>query len=152
MKALDIQYADLRPDRCLARKVGLETLISDDDVRMAMTQPPTTTRAYFRGRCLQKWPDDIVAANWDSMVFDIGRDPQLLLCRDGHAIAIDVEPLTGYDGEIRHLIDCLTTDRRPAVNLRDAATTHAVLDAVRRSIECGESIRLAEELAEAQSQ
>jgi Pup amidohydrolase len=31
-----------------------------------------TTRAYFRGRCLQKFPDDIVAANWDSLVFDIG--------------------------------------------------------------------------------
>ena len=36
---------------------------------------PTTTRAYFRGKCLQKWPNDIVAANWDSMVFDVGRDP-----------------------------------------------------------------------------
>ena len=40
-----------------------------------MTEPPTTTRAYFRGTCLAKWPDDIVAANWDSLVFDIGRDP-----------------------------------------------------------------------------
>ena len=38
-------------------------------------QPPVTTRAYFRGRCLQKWPTDIVAANWDSLVFDVGRDP-----------------------------------------------------------------------------
>ena len=40
-----------------------------------MTDPPTTTRAYFRGRCLQKFPDDVVAANWDSLVFDVGRDP-----------------------------------------------------------------------------
>ena len=38
-----------------------------------MTEPPTTTRAYFRGKCLQKWPNDIVAANWDSLVFDVGR-------------------------------------------------------------------------------
>jgi len=38
-----------------------------------MDQPPDDTRAYFRGRCLQKWPEDIVAANWDSMVFDLGR-------------------------------------------------------------------------------
>jgi proteasome accessory factor A len=75
LKALDLQYHDMRADRCLAAKMGLETLISDDDVRTAMTEPPETTRAYFRGKCLQRWPDEIVAANWDSMVFDVGRDP-----------------------------------------------------------------------------
>ena len=37
-----------------------------------MTEPPETTRAYFRGKCLQKWGADIVAANWDSLVFDLG--------------------------------------------------------------------------------
>ena len=75
LKAIDLQYHDLRAERCLARRVGLEVMISDDDVRSAMTEPPTTTRAYFRGKCLQKWPNEIVAANWDSLVFDIGRDP-----------------------------------------------------------------------------
>jgi proteasome accessory factor A len=25
--------------------------------------------------CLKKWPKDVVAANWDSIVFDIGREP-----------------------------------------------------------------------------
>ena len=41
----------------------------------AVSEPPDDTRAYFRGKCLQRWADDIVAANWDSMVFDVGRDP-----------------------------------------------------------------------------
>ena len=41
----------------------------------AVHEPPTDTRAYFRGRCLQRWPDNIVAANWDSLVFDVGGDP-----------------------------------------------------------------------------
>ena len=75
LKALDLQYHDLRPDKCLAQRVGLQTMISETDVATAKTEPPTTTRAYFRGRCLAKWPADIVAANWDSLVFDIGRDP-----------------------------------------------------------------------------
>ena len=75
LKALDLQYHDLRADKCLAARVGLETLVDEAAVRTAMTEPPTTTRAYFRGKCLQKWPGDIVAANWDSLVFDIGRDP-----------------------------------------------------------------------------
>ena len=34
--------------------------------------PPEDTRAYFRGKCLEKWPENIVSANWDSLVFDSG--------------------------------------------------------------------------------
>ena len=37
-----------------------------------MKNPPEDTRAYFRGKCLTKWPEDIVSANWDSLVFDSG--------------------------------------------------------------------------------
>ena len=41
----------------------------------AMTEPPATTRAYFRGECLAHWPDAVVAANWDSVILDVGSDP-----------------------------------------------------------------------------
>ena len=63
----------------------------------AMTEPPTTTRAYFRGRCLAKWPDDIVAANWDWLVFDIGRDPLRRVPM--------MEPLRGTAEHVARLID-----------------------------------------------
>ena len=36
---------------------------------------PETTRAYFRGQCVARYPDEIVAANWDSVVFDLGEGP-----------------------------------------------------------------------------
>ena len=75
LKALDLQYHDMRADRCLALRAGLVTIADAADVEAAITMPPLTTRAYFRGRCLAKWPAEIVAANWDSLVFDIGRDP-----------------------------------------------------------------------------
>ena len=39
------------------------------------TEPPPDTRAYFRGKCLQRWASSISAANWDSLVFDLGSDP-----------------------------------------------------------------------------
>lgn len=75
LAAMDIQYHDMRQGRGLAKKIGLETLVGDHEVREAMSRPPENTRAYFRGECLRKWPDDIVAANWDSLVFDVGSDP-----------------------------------------------------------------------------
>lgn len=74
LRAMDIQYSDMRPTRGLAWKVGLEQLVSDADALRAVENPPTDTRAYFRGRCVREFPDQIVAANWDSMVFDIGSD------------------------------------------------------------------------------
>ena len=72
--AIDLQYHDLRPGRSLFARVGAETLVDSIDAKEAMTTPPDGTRAYFRGRCLERWPDRIVAANWDSMVFDAGGD------------------------------------------------------------------------------
>jgi proteasome accessory factor A len=72
LAALALQYHDLRPERCLADRAGLRRLVGIDEVTHAMTNPPTDTRAYFRGRCLQRWAAQVVAANWDSIVFDVG--------------------------------------------------------------------------------
>jgi hypothetical protein len=41
----------------------------------AFTEPPATTRANFRGLCLAHGPDAVVAANWDSVILDVGSDP-----------------------------------------------------------------------------
>jgi proteasome accessory factor A len=97
LKAIDLQYHDLRPEKCLADRVGLERLVDPVDVISAMTTPPTTTRAYFRGRCLEKYPDEIVAANWDSLVFDIGRDPLRRVPM--------MEPLRGTAEHVASVID-----------------------------------------------
>ncbi len=75
ISAMDIQYHDVRPDRSLARRLGLHRITNDAEVTAAMSAPPDDTRAYFRGECLRRWGDQIVAANWDSIVFDVGTDP-----------------------------------------------------------------------------
>jgi proteasome accessory factor A len=75
LAAMDLQYHDLRAEKSLAARVGLERLTDDREVAAAVFEPPKDTRAYFRGKCLQRWADQIVAANWDSMVFDVGGDP-----------------------------------------------------------------------------
>ena len=36
-----------------------------------MHDPPEDTRAYFRGRCLEKYADAVAAASWDSVIFDL---------------------------------------------------------------------------------
>ncbi|MBK5223841.1 MAG: proteasome accessory factor PafA2 [Acidimicrobiia bacterium] len=75
LAALDLQYHDMRAARSLSERLGLERLVDDADATRGIDEPPDDTRAYFRGTCLRLWPESIVAANWDSMVFDVGEDP-----------------------------------------------------------------------------
>lgn len=76
---LDLQYHDVRPHRSLYERLvragKVERLTTEDEVRKAMADPPSTTRAFFRGMCLTRWPDSVVAANWDSIILDVGSDP-----------------------------------------------------------------------------
>ena len=101
LRAIDLQYHDMRPGRGLAAKVGLRTFVSSDEVEHGVDHAPHTTRAYFRGECLRRWPDDIVAANWDSMVFDVGRDPLRRVPM--------MEPLRGTKAHVGALLEASTS-------------------------------------------
>ncbi|MCU1375452.1 MAG: dop [Actinomycetia bacterium] len=101
LKAMDLQYHDIRPERSLASRVGLERLVGDDEVASAMTNPPRTTRAWFRGTCLQRWASAVVAANWDSLVFDVGGDPLRRVPM--------MEPLRGTAALLEELVDSCST-------------------------------------------
>ena len=76
---MDLQYHDVRPEKSLYERLvrggRIERLLDEADVVRAMDHPPETTRAYFRGTCLSRWPDAVVAANWDSLILDTGGDP-----------------------------------------------------------------------------
>ncbi|WP_114559212.1 depupylase/deamidase Dop [Desertihabitans aurantiacus] len=74
---LDLQYADIDPERSLyhaLRRAGrVRTLLDDAEVERARTEPPTDTRAFFRGRCMSRFADQVVAASWDSVIFQLDR-------------------------------------------------------------------------------
>jgi proteasome accessory factor A len=101
LAAMDLQYHDLRPDKGLAARVGLERMTTDGEIELAVVEPPPDTRAYFRGKCLQRWGDEIVAANWDSLVFDIGGDPLRRVPM--------MEPMRGTQAHVGSLIDECST-------------------------------------------
>lgn len=73
---IDLQYHDVRPERSLYERLvragKIERILTEEEIEQAVSQPPPDTRAYFRGECLRRWPQSIVAANWDSIVFDVG--------------------------------------------------------------------------------
>jgi Pup amidohydrolase len=78
IRLLDLQYHDVDHTRGLYHRLAaagrVTRLFTDDDVESAVVTPPPGTRAYFRGTCVSKYASAIVAANWDSLLFDTGDD------------------------------------------------------------------------------
>src|SRR3954454_18882903 len=75
---VDLQYSDVRQDKGLYNRLvargRMERIVTDAEIDRAVAEPPTDTRAYFRGRCLSKYPDEVAVASWDSVIFDVGRE------------------------------------------------------------------------------
>jgi proteasome accessory factor A len=75
---VDLQYSDVRPEKGLYHRLvsrgSMQRLLTDDEVTRAMVRPPADTRAFFRGECLRRYPAQVAAASWDSVVFDLGRE------------------------------------------------------------------------------
>lgn len=103
LAAFDLQYHDVMPARSLYARVGMQRMFSEQQVTDAVSEPPESTRAYFRGKCLQRWNSSVIAANWDSIVFDLGTDPLRRVPM--------MEPLRGTKV---HVQDLLESVRNPA--------------------------------------
>jgi proteasome accessory factor A len=101
LRALDLQYHDVDPSRSLynrlAERGSMRRLFTDEQIAEAVSTPPSRTRAYFRGRCVSEFPGSLVAANWDSLVFDIG---------ESHLKRVPMmEPLRGDASLVGELLD-----------------------------------------------
>ncbi len=96
LAAIDLQYHDMRPEKSLFRRLPMRRILDDADVKAAVSNPPPDTRAYFRGTCLARFPGSIAAANWDSIIFDLGTDPLRRVPM--------MDPLRGTEGHVGELL------------------------------------------------
>jgi proteasome accessory factor A len=92
----------VRPEKGIFHRLRasgrFEELVGDAEVLEAVHEPPTDTRAYFRGKCLEKYPDQIAAASWDSVIFDIPGQTSL------QRVPM-LEPLRGNRASVGALLD-----------------------------------------------
>jgi Pup amidohydrolase len=102
---VDLQYTDVRMGKGLynrlAARGSMKRLVDEEDVLDAMRTPPEDTRAYFRGRCLERYPTEVAAASWDSVIFDLGRESLVRIPT--------LEPLRGTRRHVGELIDNSST-------------------------------------------
>ncbi len=73
---MGLQYHDIDRTKglyyTLERGGHVARLIDDEAIATARENPPADTRAYFRGACLKKFPKEVYAASWTSVLFDVG--------------------------------------------------------------------------------
>lgn len=75
LKAFDLQWHDLRPEKSLVQKLissgQVDIIYQPSEVLWAVKNPPESTRAYLRGELIKKFSKNIRGASWTSILFDL---------------------------------------------------------------------------------
>jgi proteasome accessory factor A len=81
IQSLDFKYSEITSDdgiaQVLRRKNFLKQYLEASEVDKAISEPPTDTRAWFRGQAISKFSKSIAAASWDSLILDIDKNQPL---------------------------------------------------------------------------
>ena len=75
---MDLQYHDLSQEKGLYRKLVaegfVESIVPGEEVLEGIETPPESTRAYFRGMCLKRFPHRVFGGSWSSILFYMDED------------------------------------------------------------------------------
>ncbi len=73
LQSIDLEYHNLDLERGLyyelVRKNLMRRITSEEEIKTAIFSPPETTRAFFRGRAVARFNDEISSIQWDEIVF-----------------------------------------------------------------------------------
>lgn len=69
---LDLQWADLREDKglyyTLVSRGAMRTIVTEAQIHDAMVMPPRTTRAWTRGRLIDRFGAHLAGVSWESVI------------------------------------------------------------------------------------
>ena len=125
LKMVALQYHDLRRDKGLYQRLAargrVERLVSEAEVVAATRTPPEDTRAWFRGECIRRFGSAVVAAGWDAMIFDVGKDAlqRVPMMEPGRGTRAMTAGLLDEVGSAAELLDRLMGDGSPASSSRN---------------------------------
>jgi proteasome accessory factor PafA2 len=73
LQSIDLEYHNVSLEHGLyyelVRTYQMRRLVEEDEIRYAIFQPPDTTRAFFRGRAVAKFNNEISSIQWDEITF-----------------------------------------------------------------------------------
>jgi proteasome accessory factor A len=73
LQSIDLEYHNVDLERGmyyeLVRQGVTRRVVTEDEIKMSIFSPPETTRAFFRGRSVARFNDEISSIQWDEIVF-----------------------------------------------------------------------------------
>src|SRR5215813_5886551 len=76
LQSIDLEYHNVDLESGLyyelARQGSIRRLVKEEEIKTAIFTPPETTRAFFRGRSVARFNDQIASIQWDELVFANG--------------------------------------------------------------------------------
>src|SRR5205809_5378357 len=76
LQAIDLEYHNVDLERGLyyelVRQGSMRRVVAEGDIKTSIFNPPETTRAFFRGRAVARFNDEICSIQWDEIVFTNG--------------------------------------------------------------------------------
>ncbi|MEI6349602.1 MAG: depupylase/deamidase Dop [Verrucomicrobiota bacterium] len=80
LQSIDLEYHNIDPIAGLyhemLRTCSVRRFLTEEEIKYAIFQPPTTTRAFFRGRAVAKFNAAIASIQWDEVVFQTSSGPR----------------------------------------------------------------------------
>ena len=71
LQSLDLEYHNIDLDEGLYYGIPMRRVVTDEQIDAALHNPPADTRAYFRGRAVDRFSSAIKAIQWDSITFTV---------------------------------------------------------------------------------
>ncbi|MDR3554309.1 MAG: proteasome accessory factor PafA2 family protein [Syntrophobacteraceae bacterium] len=100
LKVLDLEYHNIDRGKSIfysLQRQGLtETILRAEETAAYVDEPPAATRAWFRGKCLRKFPQEVYLINWEVVGFDHG---------DIHRMVPLLNPLKGTRERFQQIFD-----------------------------------------------
>ena len=113
LQSLDLEYHNIDRDNGLY--YGLEAqglmrrVVTDRQIERAIHHPPSDTRAYFRGKALDKFSADVDSVQWDNITFNVKGRP-VSVCMKQLAdprLAIEYNRALNNSSTVESLVDNL---------------------------------------------
>jgi proteasome accessory factor A len=80
LQSIDLEYHNISLDHGLyyelIRAGQMRRFITEQEIKAAIFQPPETTRAFFRGRSVARFHEQIASIQWDEIVFKTPNGPR----------------------------------------------------------------------------
>src|SRR5258707_4545789 len=131
LQSIDLEYHNVDLERGLfyelVRHGSVRRVVSEDEIKMSIFNPPETTRAFFRGRSVAKFNDWIASLQWDEIVFGQGAQsrrialPEATLdarlealnhaARNGREFGEIIRPISAIDYKSRDKPSCVPLTR-----------------------------------------